>query len=108
MGWIRHHAIVVVGWDPAIAKAHEIALAVFGPETVSAPTPAQINGYRTFCVGVDGSKEGWPESEAGDKRRALFAERMRRVSVDWVVVSMDVDNSFAEVVGGNVREADRG
>jgi len=32
------------------------------------------NEYYTFFVPPDGSKEGWPESDAGDKSRSAFMD----------------------------------
>ncbi|MGI9410256.1 MAG: hypothetical protein ACR2OV_09295, partial [Hyphomicrobiaceae bacterium] len=31
-----------------------------------------VNGYRTFLIPPDGSKEGWAESEEEDERRNSF------------------------------------
>lgn len=76
MGNIRHNAIIVTGSDypDAIEKfdsAHQKARELFG-ELVSEPIEGVINGYRSFFVAPDGSKEGWSESDQYDiKRREL-------------------------------------
>lgn len=71
MGYIRHDAILVTSvFDEHIAKAHESAKRIF--TTVSDLLPSSMNGYRSFLVPPDGSKEGWPDSDAGDNRRADF------------------------------------
>lgn len=72
MGYIRHHAIIVTGgdWNDEIKKAHEFAMKLGCTVTEIVLSP--VNGYRTFCVVPDGSKEGWSESDSGDGRRDAF------------------------------------
>lgn len=71
MGYIKHHAIVVTSWDSQrIEAAHAKAV-----ETCNAVSPivdSGINGYRSFFVAPDGSKEGWEDSAEGDIGRGLF------------------------------------
>ena len=71
MGWIRHHAIVVTSWNgellkEALTKATDLGCAVSGV------VDSQINGYQSFLIAPDGSKEGWDDSENGDHRREAF------------------------------------
>ena len=82
MGHTLHHTIVVTSWSGpdlfrAARKARLMGCAVIGP---SAP---QMNGYRTFCIVPDGSKDGWGTSDAGDTRRNQF--------VDWLNAQRDED-----------------
>ena len=42
--------------------------------TVSDLVHSFINGYTTFLIAPDGSKEGWDESNEGDKLRDLFVD----------------------------------
>lgn len=72
MGYMRHHAIVVTGTDyqEAITKAHTAAAGIF--PWISPLSPPTINGYRSFFVPPDGSKEGWEESDVGDAQRDAF------------------------------------
>lgn len=74
MGYERNHAIVVTSWKKeALISAHAKALALFkGIAPVTEITDEIINGVRSFLVAPDGSKEGWPQSDAGDTARALF------------------------------------
>lgn len=72
MGYMRHHAVVVTSGiktliDSAYGKAKQIGCAV--TEVVESP----VNGYYSFLIASDGSKEGWDESDIGDRRRADFA-----------------------------------
>lgn len=57
-------------------------------------TPQVVNGYRSFFVPPDGSKEGWDHSCAQDERRAAFLAWVRAevarpdvlFSVEWIAV----------------------
>lgn len=77
MGYVRHDAILVTSmFEEHIAKAHESAKLIF--TTVSDLLPSRMNGYHSFLVPPDGSKEGWPDSDAGDSRRADFRKWVKR------------------------------
>ncbi|MBG9567550.1 hypothetical protein [Brevibacillus agri] len=76
MGFIRHNAIVVTGADynsGAFEKAHLKAMELFGLLT-SPIVHSDWNGYMSFFVAPDGSKEGWADSVEGDKKRKEFAD----------------------------------
>lgn len=74
MGWQRHDAIIVTCCDDVanIEEAHRVAVEICA--NVSPLTGSMINGYRSFLVAPDGSKEGWAESDQGDGERAKFIE----------------------------------
>ena len=87
MGYHAHHAIIVTAWDEKYtATARTEAIRIFGPAAVSSVTYAEVNGYWSFMVGPDGSKEGWLESEKGDERRADFLDFLGRMhdAEQWV------------------------
>lgn len=72
MGYMVHYAIIVSTWDDeSFNKAIEKAKQTFNHIQISS-IMSGINNYKTFCVGPDGSKEGWDESIGGDSKRALF------------------------------------
>jgi hypothetical protein len=104
MGYIRHDAIVVTSWDEKlIAKAHEFAEKV-GNNVTNIVGPL-TNGYCTFTIVPDGSKEGWDTSYEGDESRERFlawAEEQRyednSSSLSWVHISYGSDDWKAEVV----------
>lgn len=76
MGYCRHHAIIVTSWDKVhINAAHVKAKEIFGDQ-VTELLPTATNGYQTFLIGPDGSKEWWPDSDKGDQRRKDFREWM--------------------------------
>lgn len=87
MGYIKHHAIVVVGhqWDDGttyensdIRDAH--AAAVDAGCIVTPLTEGAINTYWSFMVAPDGSKEGWDTSNDGDTARDQFVAWLRKHS----------------------------
>lgn len=100
MGYILHHAIVVVGWDDEkIAKAHETARRIMG-DLVSDVIPSRINGYRSFYIAPDGSKEGWDESETGDEQRARYIKWLAdnpKLYLDWMELQFGGDSHTATI-----------
>jgi hypothetical protein len=110
MGYIRHHAIIVTSWKYALLEvARADALSRFGhvSEVVGSP----VNGYRSFFVAPDGSKEGWDESAKGDLQRAEFtawlnAQRYEDGSsaLGWVEVFYGDDERAVGIVNdGDMR-----
>ena len=99
MGYIRHDAIIAASWkkehiEAARAKAEEIGLTCSG--IVKSPT----NGYKSFMIAPDGSKEGWEASDKGIAMRAEWVAWMRGhdreeepcMWVDWAHVNFGGDD----------------
>jgi len=103
MGYMRHHAIVVSSWNkPLLSEAHAYATSMF--PAISEIVPSDINGYASFFVPPDGSKEGWPDSDLGDSRRSDFIAWLRTkayedgsTSLDWVEVQFADDDLVTKV-----------
>lgn len=100
MGYMRHHAIVVTTWqDKLITEAHQKACEIFGNNQVTPVIgPTIINGFYSFFVGPDGSKEGWGESDLGDASRSSF--------IKWINDQADKDDGsnslkYAELYYGD-------
>ncbi len=70
MGTIYHHAIVVTADADDIREAHGRAIKTF--PWVSTLSPNGLNGYQSFFIPPDGSKEGWSESLEGNDLRDEF------------------------------------
>lgn len=113
MGYMRHHAIVVTSWkDDAIWAANKVAQTLF--PWVSPLSACGINGYLSFFIPPDGSKEGWEESDAGDAVRDAFIEYLRSTRFEdgssylvWVEVQFG-DDSLVTVVTRDSDEERRG
>jgi len=94
MSYFTHHAIIVTGDSSVIHHAHKKACEIF-PD-VTPVVQSQNNGFSSFLVPPDGSKEGWPTSDKGDDRRREF--------IEWLSVEDDFD--WAEVAfGGDTERA---
>jgi hypothetical protein len=86
MGLIRHHAIIVTGHErPKVDDARIEAFKRFG-RIVSGVVESIANGYYTFFVGPDGSKEGWRTSNDYDEKRADFMKWLADKGVDTAEV----------------------
>ena len=103
MGYIKHHAIIVTAWNQSDAeqarqKAIEIGCAV---SEIVGPV---INGYLSFMIAPDGSKEGRDESNNGDARRDAFVDWLRGIGKEsrpylkWAEVMYGDDNGAAGVI----------
>lgn len=77
MGYMRHHVIIVTTYGEHAQKAYDAALDVFGATRLSPLCASELNGYLSFFVVPDGSKEGWKDSDDGDVRRARFKDWFR-------------------------------
>ena len=105
MGYIRHHAIVVTSWSGEIVTAHVRAITIFGSKQVSRLLPEVINGFQSFLVGPDGSKEGWEDSDDGDALRRMFKEWLGEQvyedgssALTWVEVQYGDDDLVTKIV----------
>ena len=94
MGYMRHHAIVVTSGTRRLSLAHDKAEEIF--PYVSPISPEGVNGYQSFFIPPDGSKEWWDESDRGDASRDKFVGYLRYLPVAWVEVQFNDD-------GGNTR-----
>jgi len=99
MGYMMHHAIVVTSWKPeAVEAAHAMAT-----QLDMKPSPivsSGTNGYRSFLVPPDGSKEGWHQSDVGDACRAQLVAWMMTAGddglwLDWIEVCFGGDEPGA-------------
>jgi hypothetical protein len=112
MGYIRHNAIIVTGsdctdiggkHDTLAARDKAIDLGLPCSEIVRGTT----NGYTSFLIAPDGSKEGWQESKRQDELRAKWIEWARASGhgFDWALISFGGDDAeLAMLEDWNLRE----
>lgn len=109
MGYMVHHAILVTTFDEQRAKiAHKKAIEIFDnlvSEVVTQMRESVVNGYHSFTVFPDGSKDGWTDSDTGDQHRAAFIEWLesqryedRSSPYDWVEVQYGDDNGDTKII----------
>lgn len=102
MGYMRHHAIVVTCFGEKIEIAHKKAKEIIGDELVSAIIDSPINGYKSFFICPDGSKEYWNESDKYEARRTIFIGWLKHednYSYNWALIQYgdeDGENSMIE------------
>jgi hypothetical protein len=98
---MRHHGFLVTDWsEQDIQEVHKYALGLFGERMVTSLVGPAVNGYMTFAIGPDGSKEGWDESDDGNQRREEFKEFLHAhykdeegfFKVKWVEIQYADDN----------------
>lgn len=101
MGVIIHDAIVVTSssFNSIQVARHRAEDLSLDPTTVSC---SKINSYYTFLIPPDGSKEGWAESDEGNKGREHWKKWAREqedgnIFLEWVEVSYGPDLSLARV-----------
>lgn len=93
MGTMSHDALLVTGSTEHVIEAHAAALeaarevtAMPGFDTdwtqvISPVVLGVMNGYATFMVAPDGSKEWWGHSDKGDEMRKRIVDAVERVTV---------------------------
>lgn len=87
MSHVRHNAVLVTApayvWQPPMSRevppqpnveAFRLSLPPEWRPLVVGPVPSMVNSYVTYAFLPDGSKEGWPESNDGDRYRQQFAD----------------------------------
>lgn len=101
MGRIRHSAIVVTGSEMSDAVAAHKVAADLGL-IVTPVVPGTNNGYASFLICPDGSKESWDTSIANDKARYEWVKWAGqpypdKPYIDWVYVDFGGDDDFVLV-----------
>jgi hypothetical protein len=102
VGYMCHNAVIVTGWrEEDMISAHDHASKLaneHGACWVSPLSPQLTNGYQSFFVAPDGSKEGWAESKNGDAVRHGLIEWLQAhrysdgsSSMNWVEIQFADD-----------------
>jgi len=115
MGYIKHNALIVQGYDDYVFTAYKIAKTVFGnleadgmifSIPISGIETSPMNNYSFFVVFPDGSKEGWAHSDAGDAARKEFKVKMEQFDwhVDWHDIRFGGDDDLDIIERKNPEE----
>lgn len=108
MGLMQHHAVIATTFsDERAQKVHEWILAL--PEDARGLFllgKGVINSEYTIVLIPDGSKEGWEESDWGDRLRADFTARLREDDYDdgsspWMWVEVAYGELGSDIVSTN-------
>lgn len=78
MGIIHHNAVLATTWNVNAASSlrHWISNLTIEEQKLFAEAGSLVNGYSTFLLAPDGSKEKWPDSDHGEEIRAKFIQRL--------------------------------
>ena len=99
MGIIQHEAVIAVlnDRDAAAEMLAWIAQLPIENQQLFIDAPCVMNGYHTFVMIPDGSKEGWPDSDYYDTLRQRFIDRLdcqwAKVSFGELGLSVEDDNT---------------
>jgi len=103
MSYIVHNNIVVTCNDYAadkFSKVHKAAIESFG-SLVSPIIKTELNGYLSFFIATDGSKEGWPEAALAEKKRIAFCDYIDTFAYEDGSTPIDyVDIAYGENPSG--------
>jgi hypothetical protein len=102
MGYVKHNSIIVTDWkEERIVILHKKAQKIFGKHArlVSNIVVSERNGYASFFIAPDGSKEGWDVSQDMDDAREKFIKWLQRKhpGVDYIEVRYGGDDDAATV-----------
>ena len=107
MGYMIHHAILVTSDDEnQIREAHQKLTEISintqpilgaGGVWVSPISPKTTNGYQSFFVSPDGSKEGWDQSYMGDR----FRDEAIKILNSFAYEDKSTSIKYAEVQYGD-------
>ena len=107
MGYERNHAIIVSAWDGRLDDLQSARRSI-AKQTAFRPTNITHDGrglgYHSFLVPPDGSKEGWEDSDVGDRDRDKVVKILRKHEFEdgsnplhWVEVQYHDDNGDDKV-----------
>lgn len=95
MGYMAHHAVNVVSSDADDRDALEAFRAsLIGDHArlFVGPVRGAVNGEDMWTLLPDGSKEGWEDSDQGDRNRSALAAICRQRQIDFVEVRFGGDD----------------
>ncbi len=92
MGYIRHDAIIATSFEEDHIKTARLKARKTGL-TCSEIVYSPMNGYASFMIVPDGSKEGWEDSQNGDKMRKVWIRWIQKseLCIDWAHISFGGD-----------------
>lgn len=109
MGYIRHEAIVVTSYNKDYVKTARGFANSLELDTTEIITT--INGYSTFLIAPDGSKEGWDKSNKHEQARIDWCSWAKQqykdgIYFDYAYISFGGDDAHCRVIryGNEERE----
>lgn len=120
MGYIRNECLIISGTTDAIKVAHEECKRILENIDSEKPIhlkvsvllsgiiPGMVNHCATFMIGVDGSKEGWAESDVAEKARERIITWLINSDeyYEWALVLLGGDDRLYEVLDHTGKKED--
>ena len=110
MGYFRNECMVIhsLSKEESDRAIHE-AIRIFNSKNeygvdystlISPVIPSLVNHTFTFVIGVDGSKEGWRESDKANEARQEFIQWLKKYnnSYDWALILLGGDDSEYQIL----------
>lgn len=116
MGYMRHHAVIVTSMhDELLDEARSKAIEFFEEkdmvQLVSPIVFGVMNGYRSFLVAPDGSKEHWEHSDRAEQARIAFVGWLAKQRyndgsspIEWVEVQFADDYARPKILRADDEE----
>lgn len=117
MGYIKHNAIVVTGWNEEhMEQAYNKAVELFekfteeegmtfpyGSKLISPIIGGLVNSQLSFFIAPDGSKEGWTTSNNCNDAREAFLDWLKDSDgyCDYIEVRFGGDDEYESIVRSN-------
>lgn len=104
---MRHHAIVVTGFRREdVDSAHKKAATIFSDKQLTPVVDSYLNGYCSFAIMPDGSKEGWGDSDRGDENRDEFIKFLtgrtgKNLFLDWAEIQFGDEDGDDRILRTN-------
>jgi hypothetical protein len=110
MGVENNNAVIATTWNRE--EVNRIKNFVAGLERMQSLFlfgDEEINGRTTVVMVPDGSREGWPNSDEGDKLRDLFVAELEKAnyvdgSSPWNYVEVEFGEFEQKVLRGNCKK----
>lgn len=108
MGYINHNALLGISWNDSKRAEAAKWVQARADARFFAVSPVFTNGYWTLVCFPDGSKEGWAESDDGDRRRDEAAEFLKSLDkyCKVVEISLGEDGWLGQRVSQGTDEED--
>lgn len=105
MGYIKHEGMMFTAIDEKYLKpVHDKALELFGiPLCVSDISKPVTNGYVSFAIFPDGSKEGWDTSNYVEMCRKELIKFIRHehCHVSWILFVLSDEQGMQRIIDGS-------
>ncbi len=110
MGTMNHNAVIATTWNKDFVTEIEYWMKAYSYDArfrkMFIVSEALVNGYVTVVCVPDGSKEGWSDSDYGDKVRKMFIDKMTSMAYEndgncWSWVEVSFGEYGQKIVQGN-------